>query len=236
MKKVIITGCSGSVGAYLTKYFKRKKYKVIGIDQKDIKLKGIDFYKVNMANESNLKKIYKKILSKHKKIKILINTAGFIHNELILNLSKNFKTHSYSNWKKVIKNNLDLTFLNTKFFIDNFKEDYSNEKIIINFSSINSKGVIGQSAYSSAKAAIEVFTKVLSRELAGLNFRVTCIAPGYLNVKSTINNVDKKNLKKIIETIPLKKLGYPEDIVKGVDFIIKNKYFNGKTLNIDGGQ
>ena len=236
MKKIIITGCSGSIGSYLINFYKKKNYKVIGIDQSSPEKKNFDFYKVDMSNEQKLKRIYKKIASKHKNINILINSGGYIHNELFLNLTKNFKTHEYKNWKKVIRNNLDLTFLNSKFYIDNFIKDFSNEKIIINFSSINSQGIVGQSAYGAAKAAVEVFTKVLSKELASLNCRVACISPGYIKVKSTLKNVDKKNLEKIINTIPLKKLGSARDIAYGVEYIIKNKYFNGKVLNIDGGK
>ena len=89
---------------------------------------------------------------------------------------------------------------------------------------------------SSAKAAIEVFTKVLSKELASFNCRVACVSPGYINVNSTLRNVNKANLEKIIQTIPLKKLGSAKDIANGIDYIIKNKYFNGKILNIDGGK
>ena len=236
MKKIIITGCSGSIGSYLINFYRKKNYTVIGIDQINPEKTNFDFYKVNMSNEKQLKKIYKKISSKYKRINILINCGGYIHNELFLNLVENFKTHSYKNWKNIIKNNLDLTFLNSKFYTDYFIKNSSSEKIIINFSSINSEGIVGQSAYGAAKAAIEVFTKVLSKELASFNCRVACISPGYIKVKSTLKNVNKKNLEKIINTIPLKKLGSPKDIANGVEYIIKNKYFNGKILNIDGGK
>ena len=235
MKKIIITGCNGSIGSYLANYYK-KKYKVIGLDKNSTKIKGIEFYKIDILKIPQLNKIYKQLYLKHKKINILINTAGYIHNELFLNGSKSFETHSYNNWKKVFKNNVDTTFLNTKIYVDFFFKNLADEKIIINFSSINSNGIVGQVAYGSAKSAIETMTKVLSKELSGLNFRICCISPGYFNVKSTLENVNKKNLENIIKTIPLKRLGNVKDIAHGIDFIIKNKYFNGKILKIDGGK
>ena len=77
------------------------------------------------------------------------------------------------------------------FFIEFNCKNYFDEKLIINFSSVNSDGVVGQSAYSSSKAAIEIFTKVLALELASFKFRTACISPGYINVDSTIKNIKK---------------------------------------------
>ncbi len=235
MKKIIITGCSGSIGSYLANHYK-KKFKVIGLDKFPSNIKGIEFYKVNLLKKSDLNKIYRRIFQKHKKVNILVNAAGYIHNELFLNFSNTFKTHEYKNWKKVFNNNVDITFLNTKVYVDYFSKNFRDEKIIINFSSINSDGVVGQIAYSSAKSAIETMTKVLSKELSKFNFRIACISPGYFKVKSTLDNINKKNLEKVIDSIPLKKLGNARDIALGIDFIIKNKYFNGKVLKIDGGK
>ena len=64
MKKIIITGCSGSIGSYLINFYRKKNYTVIGIDQINPEKTNFDFYKVNMSNEKQLKKIYKKISSK----------------------------------------------------------------------------------------------------------------------------------------------------------------------------
>lgn len=236
MKTIVITGCSGSIGGHLVEYFKNKKYNVIGIDKIEPKKKKFDFYKVDIKNERKLDNFYKKIHKKYKHVDVLINSAGYIHNELFISFSKKIKTHDLQNWKKVIENNLNLTFINSKIYTENFLNQYSKEKLIINFSSVNSEGVIGQIAYSSAKAAIETLTKVMSMELATFNFRVACISPGYINTKSTLQNINRKKLDSILQSIPLKKLGSLNDIANGIEFIIKNKYFNGKVLKIDGGK
>ena len=95
MKKIIITGCSGSIGNYLSNYFKKKRYKVIGIDKIAPKIKGIDFYNADMSNHTKLKKVYEKISKKYKNVNVLVNSAGFIHNELLIDLKSNFKTMSF---------------------------------------------------------------------------------------------------------------------------------------------
>ena len=233
-KIAIVTGCSGSIGCLITDFLKKKKFIVLGIDK--IKNTNTNFYKCDLNKPKNLKNIYQKIKKKYKKADILINCAGHIHNELTVKFDKGLKTHSLNNWKKVIDNNLNITFYNTKFFVDFFHDINSSDQLIINFSSINSCGQTGQSAYSAAKAAIEVATKVWSQELSFLKIRVAAISPGYFDLKSTNKNLNIKDKNKIIHEIPLKRFGKSNEIKNGINFIISNKYFNGKILRLDGGK
>ena len=64
---------------------------------------------------------------------------------------------------------------------------------------------------------------------------MACIAPGYIDLKSTMNNTKKKDRQKILSEIPLKKFGNVKDLLDGINFLIANEYFNGKILKIDGG-
>ena len=84
MKTIIITGCSGSIGGYLVEYFSNRKYKIIGIDKIKPKKKNFEFYKIDIKNEKKLNNLYKKIKKKYKHVDILINSAGYIHNELFV--------------------------------------------------------------------------------------------------------------------------------------------------------
>lgn len=233
-KIAIVTGCSGSIGSLITDLFKKKKIKVIGIDKK--KNFNCEFYKCDLNKPRSLEKVYKKIKKKYDNIEILVNCAGFIHNELMIKFKNGIQTHSLSNWKNVIENNLNVTFYNTKFYVDFFKDSRKGNKLIINFSSVNSIGQIGQSAYSSAKAAIEVATKVWAKELSPLKIRVACISPGYFNLDSTNKNLNQNEKNKIMNEIPLKRFGKSKEILNGINFIISNQYFNGKILRLDGGK
>jgi len=235
MKKkiIIVTGSSGSVGKQICNFLEKNNI-VIKIDR-TIPKKKINFYKCDLNNYSSLEKIFKKIKKKYNFINCLINCAGLIHSELFIRFDNEIKTHSEKNWKNTFENNLYTTFNSTKCYVQNFAKSNNHEKVIINFSSLNAEGVVGQSAYASSKSAIETFTKVLSKELGILNIRVACIAPGFFDVSSTINNTPKKIISKVINNTPLKRLGKIHELTKAINFIINNKFFNGKVLKLDGG-
>lgn len=233
-KKIILTGSEGSVGKYIYKLLK-KKYKIICIDK--IKNLSHSYYFCDLTNFSQSSKIFNKIKKKYKMVDLIINCAGKIHNEPFIKYNKKFSTHSINNWNLTINNNLKITFNTNKLFVDNFclNEYISKEKLIINFSSVNSKGIVGQAAYSSAKSAIETFSKVLSKELGVLNTRVVCISPGYFDLESTDKNLNKKIRENVIRETPLRRLGNVNELINGINFIIQNKFYNGKVLKIDGG-
>ena len=230
----MLVGSEGSIGVNVFNSLK-KKYDVIRIDKK--KISKISYFNCNMNDDKKASKVFKKIKIKFKHIDILINCVGQIHNELLLRYEKKFITHSINTWRDVLNNNLNSTFVSCKFFIDNFCVDQKNknEKLIINFSSVNSIGVAGQSAYSSSKSAIETFTTVLSKELGFLNVRAACIAPGYFDLKSTNYNLSKEKKTNKINEISLRRFGKINELINAINFIIKNKFYNGKVLKIDGG-
>lgn len=233
-KKILLTGSEGSIGQAIYNSLK-KKYEIIKVDK--VKNSSKFFFKCNLNNSNQVSKVFKKIKKKFKKIDFLINCAGQIHNETFLKYEKNFSTHLIKTWNSTINNNLNLTFNTNKFFVDNFclNEIIKDEKLIINFSSINSKGIKGQAAYSSSKKAIETFSKVLAQELGILKIRVVCIAPGYFDLVSTNKNLSKNTKNSIINETPLKRFGKIKELIDAINFIINNKFFNGKILKIDGG-
>lgn len=238
MKKILITGCSGSIGKEIANYFEIKNYKIIGLDLKSPPkeiLRKIEFFKCNLNSEQSVKKTYKKIIKKHNNIDILINAAGYIHNELFLEYKGKFKYHNTSEWKKTFEFNINTVFFTVKYFLQLLINSKKKNKLIINFSSVNSDGIVGQAAYSASKKAIEILTKVWSKEFSPFRIRVACIAPGYIDLKSTMNNTKKKDRLKILSEIPLKKFGNVKDLLDGINFLIDNEYFNGKILKIDGG-
>ena len=238
MKKILITGCSGSLGSRISTFFLKKNFKIIGVDlvqPNNIKPKKINFYKCNLQSEQNIKKISNKIKKKYKNIDILINAAGYIHNELFVNYKNEFKYHKSTTWKKTINSNLNSVFFSTKNFLPLLMESNNSDKLIINFSSVNSDGIVGQAAYSASKKAVEILTKVWAKEFAPFKIRVACISPGYINTESTLKNTKEKSRKKILEEIPSKRFGEINEILNSLNFILNNRYFNGKILKIDGG-
>lgn len=241
MKKIILTGSGGSIGSEIVKNFYKKNDLIcIDIDKKNLKIlknkyKRIKTYQCNLTNKKEVDKLMTHLNQKYKYFDILINNAGMIYSNPIIKLSSNgLKSHSYTDWKKVLNSNLNSTFLLSSKVIENFCNNRT-KGVIINISSISAKGNIGQSAYSVAKSGVEILTKIWAQELSSFNIRVACIAPGFFNTTSTNNSLNNFQIKHLKKSIPLKRLGRSKELIQAINFVIKNEFFNGKILSLDGG-
>jgi len=237
---LLITGAAGSIGFQIVKNFYKKNYNIIAVDKiQNRKLKKsfpkINYFLCDLTNERSIKDLIKKIEKKFKSIDILINNAGLIFNSLIISRTKNgLKKHSYNAWKKVLSANLNSVFLAASYTIENMVKNKKNG-LIINMSSISAEGNIGQSAYSSSKSAIESFSVTLSKELAIFGIRVVAIAPGFFDTKSTITSLSNNQISNIKLITPVNRLGKIKELMKAINFVVDNKFYNGKVLKIDGG-
>ena len=107
-------------------------------------------------------------------------------------------------------------------------------KAIVNISSIARHGNRGQSNYSAAKAALATNTKTWSLEFAPFGIRVGAVAPGMIETPMT-QGMNQKARDALVASIPVGRIGLPEDIWIAVKFIIECEYFNGRTIDVDGG-
>ncbi len=164
------------------------------------------------------------IFEKYGRIDVLVNNAGITRDGLFMRMSA-------ENWLDVINTNLNSAYYVTqpvsKIMIK------QRQGAIINMSSIGGVlGNAGQANYSAAKAGLIGFTKSLAKELASRNIRVNAVAPGFIQTDMTKDlPVDK-----IVEHIPLHRLGAPEDIAVTVKFLaLDTDYITGQVLGVDGG-
>lgn len=241
MKRIIVTGASGSIGTEIVKYFYKKNELIcIDIDKENLKIlknkyKKIRTYQCDLTSKKKVDHLMYQLNTKYKHFDILINNAGKIYSNPIIKLSSNgLKSHSYTDWKKILDVNLNSVFLFSSSVIENFCKNRT-KGVIINISSISAQGNIGQSAYSVAKSGVEILTKVWAQELSSFNIRVACIAPGFFNTKSTNRSLSNFQINHLKKNTPLKRLGSTKELVQAINFIIKNKFFNGKILPLDGG-
>ncbi|WP_440934654.1 SDR family NAD(P)-dependent oxidoreductase [Candidatus Pelagibacter sp.] len=230
--EILIIGSEGSIGSSISKKLIQKKLNPILIDEK--KLKKKNYHRVRLKDSAQIEKLFKKIFKLYPKIKILINCCGFIHSELSYNFLEK-RIHNEKYLRKIFNENLFIPYLSSIIFAYKLFEKRS-AGLVINFSSTNSKGQIGQAAYSASKKGIEILTKVWAKEFSNTQIRFSCVAPGYIKIKSTLNKTSKMQIKRIIDNNPTKRLGDIEELIKAIFFIIENDYFNGKTLFLDGGQ
>jgi len=239
--KILITGGARGIGNYLVQNLSEKAAKVFVLDNNEELLSSIKqsdklfTYKCDVTNPENVKTTINSIFNEHGGVNVLINNAGIIHNELLINfLSKDDKKHGISSWNKVVDVNLNAVFYVTSSVVENMVAKKMNG-VIINISSISAQGNVGQSAYSATKAAVEALTKTWSKELGMFKIRSTCIAPGFFETPSTRESLNENMLNKWQKSVPLGRLGNLTELESAVEFIIQNDYFNGKILKLDGG-
>lgn len=188
----------------------------------------INFLEVDITNEENVESSIEKIIGIEEGIDILVNNAGITRDNLILRMS-------LEDWQKVIDINLTGAFICSKYVVKNMVKKRSGK--IINISSIvGVHGNAGQSNYSSSKAGIIGLTKTLARELAGRNILVNAIAPGYIETEMTERLSDKVK-EKLMEQIPIRRLGSVKDVAKAVLFLASDdsNYITGTVISLDGG-
>lgn len=180
--------------------------------------------KFNVADKDSVEANIKEIMDEFGRIDVLVNNAGITRDGLFMRMSD-------TQWLDVINTNL-----NSAYYVTNPVSKIMIKQrsgAIINMASISGiYGNAGQANYSTAKAGLIGFTKALAKELASRNIRVNAVAPGFIQTDMTKD----LPMEAIIERIPLKKLGQPEDIAAAVKFLaLDTNYITGQVLSVDGG-
>jgi acetoacetyl-CoA reductase len=146
-----------------------------------------------------------------------------------------FKKMTKEQWDQVMSVNLDGVFNVTKQFFDGMLERGWGR--VINISSVNGeKGQAGQTNYSSTKAAIYGFTKSLAQECANKGITVNAISPGYIGTEM-VKAIREDILQKIVDGVPMKRLGTPEEIADLVGYLSSDSaaFITGANISINGG-
>jgi acetoacetyl-CoA reductase len=160
------------------------------------------------------------------RIDILVNNAGITRD-------KSFRKMSEEEWHKVIDTNLSSAFNTCTVAIHKMMEQKFGR--IINISSIvGQAGAFGQSNYAAAKAGLIGFTKALALETARGGITVNAICPGYIGTEM-VKAMPEDVLAKVVEKVPMQRLGTPQEIADAVVFICNSAYMTGQCININGG-
>ena len=162
-------------------------------------------------------------------IEVLINNAGITRDGTLHKMT-------YDKWDKVIQTNLASCFNTCRAVIEGMRERGFGR--IVNIGSVNGQaGQYGQVNYAAAKSGIHGFTKALALEGAAKGITVNAVAPGYV-ATDMVRAVPEDILAKIIKTIPVGRLGEPEDIARSVLFLVADDatFITGSTLSVNGGQ
>jgi 3-oxoacyl-[acyl-carrier protein] reductase len=234
-KKVFITGGTAGIGLSILESFYKLEADIftIGTNVENLKTIQNNFPKIktsnfNLENHQKIEELVKEAKEKLGGLDVVINNAGVTKDNLAIRMSD-------EEWNKVISINLTAVFLICKYSIKAMMKQDSGS--IINISSIvGHTGNFGQANYSSAKAGIVAMSKSLAKEYAKKNIRVNCISPGFIDTKMT-KNINEEFKKKLIENIPMGKLGTGNDIANCALFLASDlsSYITGETIHVNGG-
>ena len=194
----------------------------------EIKKLGVnsEFIAADVSDFESCKKMADTIKEKFQKVDILINNAG-------ITKDRTLKKMVPEEWYPVINVNLNSMFNVTR----NVLELIPDSGRIINISSVAGiSGNFGQTNYASTKAGVIGFTKSLAKEVGKRKITVNAVAPGFIKSAMT-DKIPVELLANILELIPLKEIGLPEDVANAVKFLASEdaKYISGMVIRVDGG-
>ena len=182
----------------------------------------------NVSDWDSTVAAFERVTSELGPVDVLVNNAGITRDGL-------FRKMTQEDWRAVIDTNLNSLFNVTKQVIDGMVEKQWGR--IINISSVNGqKGQFGQTNYSTAKAGIHGFTMALAQEVANKGVTVNTVSPGYIGT-DMVRAIRPDVLEKIVATIPVERLGTPEEIGSMVAWLASDDagFATGADFSLNGG-
>ena len=237
-KVAVVTGGTRGIGFATVEKFLENNAKVILLGSKKesvdkalskLKEKGYeaDGFYPSLTNINEVKETFDEIVKKYGKIDILVNNAG---------MSAMDKIYDYNeeDFYKIIDLNVNAVFNCSRAVVEHMKKN--NGGVILNTSSMVS--IYGQPSgcgYPASKFAVNGLTKSLARELGKDNIRVNAVAPG-VTLTDMMKDVPDSVIEPIIKSIPLGRIGTPEDIANAFLFLASDmaSYITGVVLSVDG--
>ncbi|MFN3593757.1 MAG: 3-oxoacyl-ACP reductase FabG [Thiobacillaceae bacterium] len=235
----LVTGASRGIGQAILHALARQGATVIGTATREqgaveigaalaaAGLKG-EGLPLDVTAPDQIERTIEHILGCHGRIDILVNNAGITRDNLLLRMKD-------EEWAAIIETNLTSVFrLSRAVLRPMMKARYGR---IINIASVvGVSGNAGQTNYAAAKAGMIGFSKSLAQEVGSRGITVNCVAPGFIDTDMT-RSLPEAQRQKLLERIPLGRLGSPEDIAHAVAFLASEAagYITGATLHVNGG-
>jgi len=238
-KIAYVTGGMGGIGTSICQRLHRDGFKVIAgcgpsrdhgkwiAEQKAL---GYTFHVSvgNVAEWESTVEAFRQAKEEHGPIDVLVNNAGITRDRMFLKMTRD-------DWDAVIGTNLTSMFNVTKQVVSDMVERGWGR--IIQISSVNgAKGQAGQTNYSAAKAGMHGFSMALALEMASKGVTVNTVSPGYIGT-DMVKAIKPEVLDKIVSTIPVKRLGTPEEIASIVGWLAgeESGFTTGAEFAVNGG-
>lgn len=239
--KIIVTGAGRGMGAYFATALAQAGAKVAAGDVDEAGLAALPDSvakrRLDVTSEDECDAFVEWATEELGGVNGLINNAGIIRDALLAKRSRKtgaLESLSTADWNAVLAVNLTGAMFMTRAVALAALQAEVGPGVIVNISSISRHGNRGQSNYVATKAALAANTVTWAREFARMKFRVGTVAPGMIETPMT-QGMNQKARDALVASIPVGRIGVPEDIWQAVKFVLECDYFNGKTIDVDGG-
>lgn len=238
-KVALVTGSAQGIGKAIAVAFARAGANIVVSDinlelaqqtAKEIEALGVKTLavKTNVADLADVERAVGEIVAALGRIDILVNNAGITKDNLLVRMKK-------EEWDAVLAVNLTGVFNCTKT-VGTLMMKQRCGKIVNIASIVGQMGNFGQANYAATKGGVIAFTKTVAKELSSRGVNCNAIAPGFIQTAMT-DKLSEDVKKKMMEQIPLGKLGTPEDIANAALFLTgpESDYVTGQVLAVNGG-
>jgi len=246
--KIIVTGAAGGMGAYFAARLAQAGAQVAAGDLNPKGLASlaeetagapgrVHTRELDVADENSIASFVEWASSSMGGLNGLVNNAGILRDHLLVKKDRStgaVTVMDKARWQAIIDVNLTGATFMVRDVVAKMVGAEQGPGVIINMSSLARYGNRGQSNYVAAKAALAANTVTWAREFSPFRIRVGAIAPGMIETPMT-QGMNQKARDALVASIPVGRIGVPEDIWQAVKFIIECDYFNGRTIDVDGG-
>jgi 3-oxoacyl-[acyl-carrier protein] reductase len=235
----LVTGATRGIGRAIASALGRDGATVVGTATTDAGAATISAYlaeagiggegiRLDVTDAAAVDAALAAIESRHGPVLVLVNNAGITRDNLLLRMKD-------EEWDAIMATNLKPVFRLSKAVLRGMMKARHGRIIQIG-SVVGSSGNPGQANYAAAKAALLGFTRSLAQEVGSRNITVNCVAPGFIDTDMT-KALPEAQRGKLLERIPLGRLGTPDDIAHAVAFLASPQagYVTGATLHVNGG-
>lgn len=232
----LVTGASRGIGRAIAERLAQDGFLVIGTATTDNGAESISSYlgengkgvKLDVANPESIAEVIQLVTDEFGTPAVLVNNAGITRDNLLMRMKD-------EEWDDIIATNLTSVFRMSKAVLRGMMKAKTGR--IINISSVvGSTGNAGQANYAAAKAGMVGFAKSMAKEVGSRNITINTVSPGFIDTDMTKElSDDIKNT--LLSSIPLSRLGKPEEIAHAVSFLASAgaAYITGENIHVNGG-
>ncbi|MBK7395104.1 MAG: SDR family oxidoreductase [Myxococcales bacterium] len=239
--KIIVTGGGRGMGAHFARRLHEAGAKVAVGDVDEAGLaelpEGIARRRLDVSSEDDAVAFVAWAAEQLGGLNGLINNAGILRDGLLVKKDKTtgeITKLSKAQWDAVIGVNLTGATYMAREVVAHMAKTGDKPGVVVNISSVARHGNRGQSNYTAAKSALAANTVTWAREWASFGVRCAAVAPGMVETPMT-QGMNQKARDALVAAIPVGRIGLPEDLWLAVKFVLECDYFNGRTIDVDGG-